>query len=442
MGTVDKESLSTYTQAMINGLAMDGGLYIPEKIPYFSPDFISTQFSKLNSYSEFAYNLLSPYFLNDTLHSKLESICEKALNFKIPLKEKSQGSYKKINILELFHGPTGAFKDVGARFLAECFSELSQQFHQQFHQQFSLQKQTVLVATSGDTGSAVAAAFDKKPHIKVIVLYPKGMVSSRQEKLLSNWSDNVQAVCVRGNFDDCQRIVKEALIEKDLKNKHHFISANSINIGRLLPQMIYYAKSSIDFYSTHQDKVSFIIPSGNLGNATAALIAKKMGFPIDKIVLSVNKNSSIVNFFNTGVYTPQTTISTLANAMDVGAPSNMERLLCFYNSNLKEIKKDLNVIQVFDSDIRETIRRGPSEWDEIWCPHTATAVFAYEQLLKKIPDKNWIVVSTAHPAKFETLVESIIQKPVPLPEALQELLERPSHHIEIDPSLEALKIIF
>lgn len=425
----------TVSQAVQAGLATDGGLYVPEFFPRW--DGISSD----------PASVLAPFFKNDPLESQLKSICENAFNFPIPVRKLKPG----LSVLELFHGPTAAFKDVGARFLAECQSRMSSS------------DRLVMVATSGDTGGAVAAAFFNRPQVKVIILFPKGMVSARQKKQLTCWGGNITAYEVRGTFDDCQRMVKEAFKNARFTSQG-LTSANSINVGRLLPQMTYYAKASVDHFQASGEKPGFIIPSGNLGNAVAALWAKKCGYPIGRIVMSTNANRAIEDYLETGKRAPHVTIATLANAMDVGNPSNLERAIHLY-PNLQDFNRDVRALSVSDSEISATI----SKWatiGEIWCPHTATAVKAWEQMQLKneayqvdgvgsesdfnsgsgaetsgarSDSPHWIIAATAHPAKFETIVEPLIGKPVAVPESLSSLLSMPSQCTEIDANLDLVR---
>jgi threonine synthase len=394
----------TVSAAIEAGLAPDGGLYVPESFPHFN----LKEFDGIDSFPEIAYRVLKPFFSGDLLESKLHQICRSAFNFPLTLKELKH----ETSVLELFHGPTSAFKDVGARFIAECLAQIGA-------------KKTIIVATSGDTGGAVAAAFHKKSGIQVVILFPKDGVSERQKKQLTCWGDNIHSFAVDGDFDDCQKAVKEALSNPDLVQKLHLSSANSISIGRLLPQVTYYAMASLFHFRKYRKSGSFIIPSGNVGNATAALWAKKIGFPIGKIVMATNANRVVPDYFQRGEWKPAPSIATLANAMDVGNPSNMERVFHLERSggNLK----DVSSISVSDDQIRETIRAGEKKYGEIWCPHTATAIFAREQM----KSDDWIIVSTAHPAKFETIVEPLIGHSVEMPKALAALMNLPARCEEI-----------
>jgi threonine synthase len=397
------------SEAIKAGLAPDGGLYVPETFPTW------------DGKASDPFSVLAPFFKNDSLEPELKSICTNAFQFKTPIRKINS----ELSILELFHGPTAAFKDVGARFLAECHSHLEQS------------ERTVMVATSGDTGGAVAAAYYNRPKVKVIILFPKGMVSARQKKQLTCWEGNISAYEVRGTFDDCQRMVKEAF-QNPRFTARGLTSANSINVGRLLPQMTYYAKASIHHFQETGKKPGFIIPSGNMGNAVAAIWAKKSGYPIGRIVMSTNANRAIGDYLDTGVRTTHQTIPTLANAMDVGNPSNLERAIHLY-PRLDQLKNEVMAISVSDSQISDTITRWAKK-GEIFCPHTATAIHAWEQLLNQNKNNpHWIVASTAHPAKFETVVEPLIGKRVEIPESLNQLLQRPSTYTEIDPVLEQVE---
>lgn len=398
------------SEAIMAGLAPDGGLYVPESFPVWNGGDFD------------AASILSPFFKGDVLESHLSSICNQAFNFKIPLKNNGDFS-----VLELFHGPTAAFKDVGARFLSECQSHLVKNH------------QMVMVATSGDTGGAVAAAFYGKPNTDVIILFPKGMVSDRQKKQLTCWGGNVKAYSVRGTFDDCQRMVKEAFADPRWNSETSLTSANSINVGRLLPQMTYYARVAAEHFQNTGRKCNFIIPSGNLGNAVAALWAKRMGLPIDQIVMSTNSNQAIGDYLKTGTRNTHKTIATLANAMDVGNPSNLERAIHLIPV-IDEFRKIASSISVTDDEITATISKWATK-GEIWCPHTATAVFAWEQINRSSSSKessDWVVAATAHPAKFETIVEPLIGKKIDVPDSLNSILSKESIYQEINATLSDL----
>jgi threonine synthase len=406
----------TTSQALKQGLASDGGLFVAEKEPEIK---IDPSWSDLD-FADFAARFLAPFFEGDPLEKKLPDLCRKAFNFPVPLKNISADT----RVLELFHGPTSAFKDFGARFLALALDAIPGT---------SKKEKMVLVATSGDTGGAVAAAFCECTEIPVVILYPQGKISPRQEKQLTCWGPQVRAFAVKGDFDDCQRIAKEAFQSEEWTSRFELISANSINIGRLLPQMAYFAYTSLRFQTENGEAAGFIIPSGNLGNAVAALWAQRLGFPLKKIILAHNANSAVADYFKSGVWASQATKATLANAMDVGNPSNFERAAYFY-PRWEDFKKVADAQSVSDEQIKQTVKRGFLEDQEIWCPHTATAAF----IRKQQPSGKWILVATAHPAKFESIVEPLIGTTVKVPEKLQTLLLKNSVKKEILPTLSEL----
>jgi threonine synthase len=329
----------------------------------------------------------------------------------------------------LFHGPTAAFKDFGARFLAASFARL---------RRGEPRPLTILVATSGDTGGAVAAAFHGRPGIRVGVLFPKGLVSPTQERQLTCWGGNVESFAVRGTFDDCQRLVKQAFVDPELRARTELSSANSINLGRLLPQAAYYASSSLEVWRRYGEPASYVIPSGNLGNAAACIWARCIGLPIGQIVLAHNANRTVTDFLASGEWRPRPSVATLASAMDVGNPSNMERLRALF-PELADLRTAVSAESVDDTAIRERIRRGFERYGQIWCPHTATAAEVYERLVAGRRPGRWIIVSTAHPAKFSEIVAPLIGRAVPVPESLARLLARPSSCTEIEPDLASLR---
>ena len=415
ISTRGKAPEKTLSQSIHEGLAQDGGLYVPEKLPSFN----KSSFKKNASLEQIGNILLDPFFKEDALAPYLSKIIHQALNFPLPLSFVSEDTA----YLELFHGPTSAFKDVGARFLSECFSFSSQS-----------QKRTILVATSGDTGGAVASAFEGKKNIQVIILFPEEGVSARQKHQLTCWGANVRSFSVRGSFDDCQKLVKEAFRDEEFKNTFHPSSANSINIGRLLPQTLYYAYSSLAYETQTGSAPGFIVPTGNLGNALGCFWAKSMGFPIREIVMVSNQNTVIPDYYKSGNWEPRSSQSTLANAMDVGNPSNAERLFHLF-PNLEDLKKVSSAYAVDDDLIKKTILKAYQEWGMIVCPHTATAV----AIRDKLPSQHWIMTATAHPAKFPQVIEPIINETLDLPPALNDILQREGHYESISPSLESLK---
>jgi len=396
--------------AMLAGLAPDGGLYVPECFPLLGPE----RFSPDADLAVTASRLLAPFVAGDDLAAALDAVCAEALDFPVPLTD--AGGF---HVLELFHGPTAAFKDVGARFLAACLARLAGD-----------RPRTVLVATSGDTGGAVAAAFDGRPGFRVVLLYPRGRVSDRQEAQLTCWGENVLSLRVDGDFDDCQRMVKSAFADPELRESAGLTSANSISIGRLLPQAAYYAWTGLRMWRETGTAPGFIIPTGNLGNALACLWARRCGLPIGPVVLATNANETVGDFFAGGEWTPRPTLQTLATAMDVGNPSNMERLLHMAGS-AAAARGEASAVRVSDEEIRAAIRTGPSRYGRTWCPHTATAVCAWEALPDETAAQPWVVVATAHPAKFEDVVEPLVGAEVPMPPALAALMSRPQHFLEV-----------
>lgn len=419
VSTRSRSHTATLSDAILRGIAPGGGLYVPAHLP----DVYLSDFAGAEGLVAVGKVLLAPFFAGDRLEGALPALCEDALRYPAPLKQVTEGT----SVLELFHGPTAAFKDYGARFLAGALSRLIAPGGPAV---------TVLVATSGDTGGAVAAACHDVPGIRVVVLYPSGRVSARQEKQLTTWGDRVTAVAVRGDFDDCQRLAKEAFADDDLAGEVGLTSANSINVGRLLPQMVYYAESSLQYLREEGVAPGFIVPSGNLGNAVACLWAQRCGAPIREVVLATNRNATIPEFLATGRWKPRPSVATLASAMDVGDPSNIKRLARLYGG-WPQLRRRLRAFSVDDAEIERQIRRGPERWGEIWDPHTATAVAVREQM--DHPD--WILVATAHAAKFEAIVEPLIGDAVPVPPALAEVIARDGTSEEIEPLLSELRPI-
>ncbi|OAJ34354.1 threonine synthase [Piscirickettsia salmonis] len=398
-------------QALAEGLAADGGLYVPAYFPAIDWDPLVG-----NSYHDIAVDLLKPFFKGSALEKDLKAICDEALNFQIPIAALTNN----IHLLELFHGPTLSFKDIGARFLAASLNRLLLQKQQQC---------LILVATSGDTGSAVAAALHKQPQLQVAVLFPEGKISTRQQAQICCWGDNIQAIAVQGSFDDCQHLVKTAY-EHAEQFSFALSTSNSINIGRLLAQMTYYAYASLSYYQVHHKKMRVIVPSGNLGNVTAAFWAQQCGLPIEEIAIALNANRVVLDYIGSGEFKPCASIETLANAMDVGKPSNFERL-----SHLLDYQafKNIAVASIDDKEINKTIKQSFNDYETLICPHTAVGVAMAKQL-----GGDWLVAATANPAKFECVLEPLLKVEVPVPKRLQELLVREQSYIKIKPDLQAL----
>lgn len=404
--------------ALVAGLAPNGGLYVPETIPQVDLDVPRA------TLADTADAVLAPYFAGSRLRPRLAALCREAFAFDAPLRSlRGPGDH----VLELFHGPTAAFKDYAARFLAAALGELRAP---------DAPATTIVVATSGDTGAAVAAAFHRRPGFRVAILYPDGKVSPRQAHGLECWGDNVQAYRVNGSFDDCQRLAKQALADTALRAERPLGSANSISLGRLLPQAAYYAHAAAHHRAAQGRALHVVIPTGNLGNACAALLAQRMGAPIGGLHLACNANDTLPRFLAGADYAPQVTRATLANAMDVGAPSNIERLRHWFADDAT-LRATLQATAVDDATIRATIAAAPARHGIVACPHTATALHVLETLRASGDTRDWAVVATAHPAKFDTVVESLVGHAVEVPDALAACLARPASAIPLDADFDA-----
>ncbi len=415
-------SLHSLDEALLRGIAEDGGLFVPETLPMFELE----DFKAGASLADTAATVLRPFFAASSLIDSLEQIAAETFHFPIPLTKLATDD-DNAWMLELYHGPTAAFKDVGAGFLAACLSRLHT----------GDRPLTILVATSGDTGGAVAAAFNERPNTRVAVLFPEGRVSERQEKQLTCWGDNVLSLSVKGSFDDCQAMVKAAFADAALRERYRFSSANSINIGRLLPQSIYYAHSSLEHFRDTGRKPGYIIPVGNLGNSLACILARDMGLPVGDIILVSNANRLIPDYLGGAEWLPRDSIQTLASAMDVGNPSNMERLRIFHG-DAEQLKSVVSAVAVNDEQIEQQMQ---DDWRRLGlatCPHTATATYTYRHLDSDRMENDWIIVATAHPAKFDGIVEPLIGVSIPVPNELASVLARPNRSCVIEANLDAL----
>lgn len=409
------------TDALSAGLAPDGGLYVPESLPLLDPAAIGTD-ADLPSV---AARVLKPFFNDTSLDSQLVSIAEASLDLPLPIRPLTdRGASWQI---ELFHGPTAAFKDFAARFLAECMSRI----------EAGGSGRTILVATSGDTGAAVAAAFHRRSGFRVVILYPDGRVSPMQAHQLGAFGDNVHTYRVQGNFDDCQRMVKQALTASGPSGRLDLTTANSISIGRLLPQISYYALASLRIGRQTGRSLNVVVPTGNLGNALACILAREIGFPIDEVWLATNANRTLPDFFERGSYQGRSGLETLANAMDVGDPSNFERLAwLFRNRDLR--RAGIYAESISDEAIRACIQREFRDSGRIACPHTACALEVLHRIRDNGDDRPFLVAATAHPAKFSETVQPLIDQPIPMPESLAALMRRPSHATPLPPEDAAL----
>jgi len=423
--TRDERLRLPLSRVLQDGMAPDGGLYVPARMPMLDPRSIAGPMTV----AEVAPQLLAPYFAGDALMPALSAAATEAFNFPIPLRRIS-GDVERLSVLELFHGPTAAFKDFGARFLAACLARIPRP---------DARPLTVLVATSGDTGSAVAAAFHRRPGFQVALLYPVGRVSPLQERQLTCWGENVRSYAVRGSFDDCQRLAKQAFQDEQLQEALALTSANSINVGRLLPQLSYFAAASLGIHDAQGIVTSFVIPSGNLGHAVACVWAREMGMPIGEILLAHNANRAVPDFFADGQWRPRPSTATIASAMDVGDPSNMERLRFLYRDHAAMTAK-VRATSVGDEEIRASIKSENRQSGLILCPHSAAAAHAYRELDDAARrGSHWVLVATAHPAKFPEIVEPLIGAAVEPPPALARLLDRDINCEEIDADFDGLR---
>jgi threonine synthase len=419
--TNNQSSLISFKEAVLKGLADDNGLFFPTELPVLPETF----FKQLEHYSpgEIAFHFLKPYVGNDLTDNELKEILDKALNFELLLHQIDEDIYS----MELYHGPTLAFKDVGARIMARLLSKFKQKD----------KDLTVLVATSGDTGSAVANGFLGVEGIKVVVLYPKGMVSAIQEKQFSTLGQNITALQVNGTFDDCQRMVKEAFADKELNAAMQLSSANSINVARFLPQAVYYFSA----YAHLKDKskpMVISVPSGNYGNLTAGLFAQHSGLPIHHFIASSNSNDVVPEYLQSGKFQPRPSVSTISNAMDVGNPSNFARIAELYQNNWQNIRQNITGYSFTDEQTKSAISEVYQKYKYILDPHGAVAYLGLKKYLNTNKSSG-IFLETAHPAKFFEIVEAQLPVKVPIPMNLQNSLKMKNLAISMDANLEELK---
>ena len=413
-----------FKQATIEGQAPDRGLYFPSDIPSWSSSFIN-QLKTLDK-AEIGYHILAPYVGNSIPNDKLYTIIEETLSFDFPLKKIKENIYT----LELFHGPTLAFKDLGARFLSRCLGYFAQSIGR---------KITVLVATSGDTGGAVADAFFNVEGTEVIILYPSGKVSPVQEKQLTAMGGNIHALEVKGDFDDCQRIVKAAFADQDLKDKLFLTSANSINISRWLSQQIYYAIGISQWQETMPPIVA--VPSGNFGNICAGLVAQKSGLEIKHFIAACNSNDVFTQYIKTGKFVAADSVATISNAMDVGNPSNFVRILELFGNNHQELIKHVSSLSYNDELTEKEMQEVYQEHHYMLDPHAAVAYLAMEDWIKTNPSDKGFILGTAHPVKFPTVVERVIKDAVPLPDQVASIIKKEKKAIQVAPNFAIVKEI-
>ena len=408
-------------EAVVRGLAPDKGLYMPEKMPAFTHAF----FENLSNLTlqEIGVEVAKCFFGDSVDNKALKKIAEETLNFEIPLVKLSE----QIFSLELFHGPTCAFKDVGGRFMARMLAYFTQNEQQDIY---------VLTATSGDTGSAVASGFFNVPGIKVIILYPKGKVSHIQEQQLTTHGHNITALEVDGTFDDCQKLVKEAFNTEGLRKKLKLTSANSINLARFLPQAIYYYHAVAQLGKTGK-KIVFSVPSGNFGNLTAGIFAWNSGLPVHRFIAATNVNDIVPKYLETGIFSPKPSVKTLANAMDVGNPSNFVRMLEIFGHDHDKMAEMVKGFSLDDEGIKKYMQLIYEKHQYIADPHGAIGYAALDQQLQD--DEVGIFLETAHPAKFIDITEKVLQREVPIPERLGAYLKKKKEAVPLKANFEAFQ---
>lgn len=401
----------SFQEAIFKGLPQDNGLYMPQSIPKISAEF----WENVQDYSlnDIAFQITKSLLSDELPEDVIKKIIDDALNFEVPIKKLDDSIY----CLELFHGPSMAFKDFGARFMAAVMS---------YYLEKKQKKINILVATSGDTGGAVAQGFYKKPNITVTILYPKGNVSEIQEKQLTTLGENIKAIEIDGTFDDCQALVKKAFLDEGLKDRFNLASANSINIARLIPQAFYYAYAYAKLKGFGKEIV-FSIPSGNFGNLSAGLLAWKMGMPVKHFIAATNMNNVVPNYLRTGEFNIiSPSISTISNAMDVGNPSNFPRILELFENNLERMKEVICGYYYNDLQTKNAVKTLHDDYNYLTCPHSAIGYLALKDYLKRPENQNKIGVfhSTAHYSKFLPEIERIIGKKLKIPERLSILLKK------------------
>ena len=412
--TEGKSEKVSFERAVINGLAPDRGLYFPEKI-----GLLDKKVFDIDDFSTLSFEIAKVLLDNAIPEVTLKTIIDSSFNFPVPLKKID----KNIYILELFHGPTAAFKDFGARFMAYTLNYLLARENK---------KVTILVATSGDTGSAVANGFYGMENIDVIILYPSNKVSHFQEKQLTTLGGNITALEVDGTFDDCQKLVKDAFVDSDLNSKISLSSANSINIARLYPQSFYYVWA-YNLLKKENNEIICCTPSGNFGNLTAGLLAKKLSTPINKFIAATNINDVVPEYLDTGIFSPRSSKKTHSNAMDVGNPSNFARMLELYDGNRDKMAKDIVGFKVTDEETLSTISDVYKRTNYILDPHTAVGYFACEKFIKNSGNNKLpiVLLSTAHPSKFSEIIEKTINVKVDIPSELKKVLEKEKVSIKV-----------
>lgn len=412
-----------FKEATIKGQAPDKGLYFPEELPQLPAGFVEN----INNYSkeEIAFTAIHPFVGNTIPADILQKIVAEAIFFDFPLVKINENIFS----LELFHGPTLAFKDVGARFMSRCLAYFVQDISKPV---------TVLVATSGDTGGAVASGFYNVEGVNVVILYPTGKVSSVQELQLTTLGKNITAIEISGNFDECQQMVKQAFADKKLNEQLFLTSANSINVARWLPQQFYYFYAYQQWADENNPPV-FCVPSGNFGNICAGIVAHLSGLPVKHFIAAVNANDSVFRYLQTGTYQMQQAVSTLSNAMDVGNPSNFIRILELFKHEYPQIKNAVTSYSITDEETKKTLREIYNRHNYLLDPHGAVAFAGLEKYLHRHPSEKGIILETAHPVKFYDVVEPIISQPVERPESIHGILHKKKESVKMLPDYEEFK---
>ena len=406
---------TTFKEAVIKGLAPDKGLYFPENITPLNKAI----FENIDdlSYPEIAFEAIKQFVTPDIPESVLKTIIEETLSFNFPVVQLNEN----ISTLELFHGPTMAFKDVGARFMARCLGYFNKD---------NTNLVTVLVATSGDTGGAVANGFLGVKGVNVVILYPSGKVSDIQEKQLTTLGQNIKALEVHGTFDDCQDMVKRAFLDDQLTSQMQLTSANSINVARWLPQLFYFIFAYKQLHHKHKNIV-FSVPSGNFGNVCAGMMAQQLGLPVSHFIASNNENKVVTEFLKTQLYQPKPSIQTISNAMDVGNPSNFIRIQEIYKNSFDNLKDNLSSYSFSDAETKSALKEIYTKYNYVADPHGAVGYLGCKAYLKEHPNAHCVFLETAHPTKFLDVVEEVIKEKQPLPDQIQEVMGKEKVAVKI-----------
>ena len=423
--TKNKTEKVNFQTALFKGLPDDNGLYMPLRFNKLSPSFIEN----IENYSlqEIAYQVSKTILTDSISNSTLRNIVDTSINFPAPIHTLNENTH----VLELFHGPSLAFKDFGARFMAQCMS----------HYLLKEKKEiTILVATSGDTGGAVAAGFYKTLCVKVVILYPKGKVSDIQEKQLTTLGENITALEIDGTFDDCQALVKQAFLDSELRTRINLSSANSINIARLIPQSFYYFEAYKQLKLKGKTDIVFVVPSGNFGNITAGLFAQKLGLPVNKFIAAVNANDVFTKYIQSGNFTPKPSVRTISNAMDVGNPSNFARIDFLNDSSWNKVKKNIASYTFTDAETEMAMREVMQKYNYVLEPHAAIGYLAWQKYVSETKTlATGIILGTAHAAKFYDDVVRIINSKINVPESLQNILQKEKLAVALIPDFKVFK---